>query len=135
MARKKELEAGNQVKVELKSINLPEMGRRIRSRREAVGLSREKLAELLAVSPQFIADIEYGNKGVSIKRLYMLSQILNVTTDYILAGNVYSIEEDTETMRVSEEIMGLLRKCDAKQLQGIREIAEIYMDGVSGTKK
>lgn len=116
---------------QLRMLDQKEMGRRIRKRREAKGLSRENLAEGLSVSPQFIADIEYGNKGISIKRLYWLCQILDVTADYILAGNVYSKDEDENAIKVCEEIMGLLQKCDARQLKGIREIAEIYADSMA----
>ncbi|MEE0516961.1 MAG: helix-turn-helix transcriptional regulator, partial [Anaerovoracaceae bacterium] len=68
---------------DLRTLDQREMGRRVRSRREAKNLSREQLAEKLGVSPQFVADIEYGNKGVSIKRLYLLCQVLDVTADYI----------------------------------------------------
>lgn len=115
---------------EFRALDQREMGKRVRSRRESLGLSREKLSEYLDVSPQFIADIEYGNKGISIKRFYLLCQVLDVTADYLLAGNVYSNETDRESMLVCEEIMTLLQRCDTKQLKGIREIAEIYADGV-----
>ena len=115
---------------EFRALDQKEMGKRVRSRRESLGLSREKLTEYLDVSPQFIADIEYGNKGISIKRFYLLCQVLDVTADYLLAGNVYSNETDRESMLVCEEIMTLLQRCDTKQLKGIREIAEIYADGV-----
>ena len=114
-----------------RSLDQREMGKRIRHRREAMELSREDLAELLDVSAQFIADVEYGNKGLSIKRLYLLSQVLGVSTDYILAGSLYSFETDGEATRFREEIMELIYKCDAKQLKGIREITEIYVDGVN----
>ena len=114
----------------LRTLDQKEMGRRVRNRREAKNWSREELAESLGVPPQFVAVIEYGNKGVSIKRLYLMCQVLDVTADYLLAGNIYSGDEDEEAIKVCEEIMGLLQECDAKQLQGIREIAEIYADGV-----
>ena len=114
---------------EFRALDQKEMGKRVRSRRESLGLSREKLSEYLDVSPQFIADIEYGNKGISIKRFYLLCQVLDVTADYLLAGNVYSNETDRESMLVCEEIMTLLQRCDTKQLKGIREIAEIYAGG------
>ena len=117
-------------KERFREIDRREMGRRIKNRRETVKMSREKLAEHLDVSPQFIADIEYGNKGVSIKSLYLLSQALGVTTDYILAGSVYELDGDSEAARVQEQILDLLHRCDAKQLKGIRDIAEIYVDGV-----
>ena len=112
-----------------RSLDQKEMGKRIRERRESLGLSREDLAELLGVSPQFIADIEYGNKGLSIKRLYLCSQVLNVSSDYILAGSFFSVEEESKATRFKEEIMGIIQNCDARQLKGIREIAEIYVDG------
>ncbi|MBR6528545.1 MAG: helix-turn-helix domain-containing protein [Firmicutes bacterium] len=117
-------------KERFREIDRREMGRRIKNRRETVKMSREKLAEHLDVSPQFIADIEYGSKGVSIKSLYLLSQALGVTTDYILAGSVYELDGDSEAARVQEQILDLLHRCDAKQLKGIRDIAEIYVDGV-----
>ncbi len=117
-------------KRDFREINHKEMGRRIRERREYMQLSREKLAECLDVSPQFIADVEYGNKGVSIKSLYILSQALGVTTDYILAGSVYELDGDSAAARVGEEILALIHRCDLKQLKGIKEIAEIYVDGI-----
>lgn len=75
----------------LRTLDQKEMGRRVRNRREAKNLSREELAESLGVSPQFVADIEYGNKGVSIKRLYLMCQVLDVTADYLL-GRKYLFE-------------------------------------------
>ena len=117
-------------KKNFREINHKEMGRRIRERREYMQLSREQLAEFLDVSPQFIADVEYGNKGVSIKSLYILSQALGVTTDYILAGSVYELDGDSDAMRVGEEIIAIIHRCDLRQLKGIKEIAEIYVDGI-----
>ena len=117
-------------KKNFREINHKEMGRRIRERREYMQLSREQLAEFLDVSPQFIADVEYGNKGVSIKSLYILSQALGVTTDYILAGSVYELDGDSDAMRVGEEIIAISHRCDLRQLKGIKEIAEIYVDGI-----
>ena len=33
-------------------------------------------------------------------------------------------------MRAREKVMGILCKCDARQLDGIEKIASIYADGV-----
>ena len=116
-------------KKQFREIDRREMGRRIKERRETLSITREKMAEYLDVSPQFVADVEYGNKGVSIKSLYILSQALGVTADYILAGSVYELDNESDATRVQEEILELLHRCDAKQLRGIREITEIYIDG------
>ncbi|MBQ9961036.1 MAG: helix-turn-helix transcriptional regulator [Firmicutes bacterium] len=114
----------------LRTLDPKEMGRRVRIRREEKGLSRDSLAEKLNVTAQFIADIENGNKGISIKKLYLLCQILGVTADYILAGSMEAEEEDPKAGMAREEIMAFLQKCDAEQLDGIGKIARIYADGL-----
>jgi transcriptional regulator with XRE-family HTH domain len=70
---------------ELKQLNINAMGRRIRVIRERKDLSREELAEKIGITPAFISDVEYGNKGMSIKNLYLLSQLLDVSVDYLLS--------------------------------------------------
>lgn len=78
---------------ELKQLNINAMGRRIRVIRERKDLSREELAEKIGITPAFISDVEYGNKGMSIKNLYLLSQLLDVSVDYLLSGTLYSMGE------------------------------------------
>ncbi len=119
---------------ELKELNQIAVGRRIRTIREARGMSREALAEIVDISPQFIADIEYGNKGMSIRTLFFLKQALGVTSDYILAGNLYSVDEDTEAARACEDIIAILHTCDTLQLKDFREISRIYADNVRRSK-
>lgn len=63
------------------------IGGRIRSQREQFGYTREAFAEKLGVTPKFCADIELGNKGMSIQTLCKISLILKLSTDYILFGN------------------------------------------------
>ena len=115
---------------ELRQLDYHEMGKRIRARRESLNMNREMLAEKLEVSPQFIADIEYGNKGVSIRKLYLLFQALDTSADFILAGERRDEEDDEDLNRAREKVMSILCKCDAKQLDGIEKIAAIYADGV-----
>lgn len=73
-------------------VDLKGMGERIRTRREELNLSREQLAELLDVSSKFISDIEFGIRGVSLKRLVLLSSSLLIPVDYILFGSLESSE-------------------------------------------
>ena len=91
-------------------------------------LSRDQLAEKIDVSAQFIYDIEYGHKGMSIQTLYKLSQALEVSADYFLAGKVYA-SDDEEVVRFREEIRSTLDKCNAQQLKGVGQIVRIFEDG------
>ncbi len=62
------------------------IGTRIRKQRERFGYTREQFAEMLNITPKFCADIELGNKGMSVQTLCKISDILKLSTDYILFG-------------------------------------------------
>lgn len=63
-----------------------QIGLRVRMKREELKLSREKLAECINVSPQFIAQIELGRRGMSSATLYKVCNALSTSADYIILG-------------------------------------------------
>lgn len=67
-------------------MDLIRIGQRIRKQREFIGYTREQFAELLDVTPKFCSDIELGVKGMSVSTLCKISEILKLSTDYILFG-------------------------------------------------
>ena len=107
-----------------KVLNQKEIGRRVRLRRDYYGLSREQLAEKIEVSSQFITDIEYGHRGMSLETLYKMSQVLQTSADYFLAGKIQE-EEDEETALFREEINAALSKCSKEQLKGVSQMIRI----------
>ena len=64
------------------------IGKRIRHRREAAGLSQEQLAEKLALSTNHISSIECGKSLLTTKRLLDLCNILGGTPNYYLLGEI-----------------------------------------------
>lgn len=68
-------------------IDLTEIGNRISVERRRNNITQEQLAEKMNVSIQMISNLERGNKAIKINNLVNLSQILGVSTDYILTGN------------------------------------------------
>ena len=62
------------------------IGGRIRRQREFLGYTREHFAELLDVTPKFCSDIELGVKGMSVQTLCRISEVLRLSTDFILFG-------------------------------------------------
>jgi class 3 adenylate cyclase len=63
---------------------LDELGRRIRSRRERLGLKQLDIANALQVSPQAVSKWERGENGPDIAILGALSKLLGVSTDWLL---------------------------------------------------
>jgi transcriptional regulator with XRE-family HTH domain len=78
------------------NLDIKAIGRRIRNQREFLGFTREQLAEMIDVTPKFCSDIELGVKGMSLNTLDMLSNMLKLSTDYILYGNLNKDEPYTE---------------------------------------
>jgi len=115
---------------ELKDINRKEMGKRIRARREALNISRAELGKRLSVTGKFISDVECGDKGLSLKNLYKLKQILGLSVDYILDGDEAYRSEEEEKQQITENILGSLSVCSTKQLSCMEEIARIYVESI-----
>lgn len=91
--------------------DLVAIGERIQLRRKQLGYTQEQVAEMMNVSIQMVSNLERGNKAIRIDNLIRLSQILKVSTDYILTGkgnreDVRNLAERIE--RLSEKDQGLI---------------------------
>ena len=59
---------------------------RIRKAREEQGYTREKFAEKLDVSVSYLAELERGRTGISVKMLVKVCNLLGLSADYVLFG-------------------------------------------------
>lgn len=88
------------------------MYRRIRKARENMGYTREKFAEKLDVSVSYLAELERGRTGISVKMLVKVCGVLGLSADYILFG----AERDADALlldkihRLDSKYMPLLDK-------------------------
>jgi len=114
-------------------MDLKAIGRRIRFQREQMHLTREGLAEKLEVSAKFCADIEYGMKGMSMTTLNHLSEILNLSTDYILKGNREIHVGKAENHDIIESVVATLNSCNRIQLGRVEQLLKIFVATVSET--
>ena len=77
------------------------IGKRIQNRRKQLMLTQEQLAEMMNVSIQMVSNLERGNKAIRIDNLINLSQILDISTDYILTGKETTDDITVLTSRMS----------------------------------
>ena len=112
-----------------KLIDNKAVGRRLRLRRDALGITRDKLAEAIDVTPKFVQDIEYGNKVMSTETLARLSEVLGLTTDYILKGIVDEEGQDIERQAVKNNILGSLKVYDNDQLKIMDQVCRLLVEG------
>lgn len=97
------------------------IGKRLRRLRENAQLTREGFAERVGISPQFLAEIENGKKGMSADTLYKICDSLDFSADYILFGKISSDNITTSTsetlsllsepyLSYTEDIIGIVDK-------------------------
>lgn len=91
---------------------------RIRKAREDLGYTREKFAEKLDVSVSYLAELERGRTGISVKMLIKVCNVLGLSADYVLFGN--DRQDDTLRLdaihRIDEKYLPLLDKVVAELL-------------------
>ena len=78
---------------------------RIRKAREDAGYTREQFAELVEVSVSYMAEVERGRTGVSVKTLTAICKVLGLSADYVLFGTAHP-----ETSQYTDKINRLDRK-------------------------
>lgn len=81
---------------EKKPINI-EVGQNVKQVRESVGLTQERLAELIGLGEKHVSSVERGAVGVSLPTLRQLCVRLSVPADMILFGAGSENEQDERT--------------------------------------
>jgi len=104
------------------SLNMKEIGSRIRKQREFLGLTREQLAEMIDVTPKFCSDIELGVKGMSLNTLDVLSGMLKLSVDFILYGN--ATDENPDSVKM---IFEMLDSCHSSKKKYAIEIMKNFI--------
>lgn len=74
------------------------LGKRLREIRVSRGLTQEGLAELLGVTPRYLAGIERGERNLTLDSIDSLADQLGVESAALLAGDV---REDSGSAAVS----------------------------------
>lgn len=104
-----------------KEINI-QMGSRIRKARLQAGLTQEAFAELLNLGPKHISAIERGIVGLSMETLQNICQVLHVSADTLLFGDIEKSPADTLCQR-----LGRLSPEEFAQMEEIvKKILEIF---------
>lgn len=83
---------------------------RIRKVREDAGYTRETFAELLDVSVSYMAEVERGRTGISVKMLIKICKVLGLSADYVLFGETRTDDElrVDRIRRIDERYLPLL---------------------------
>mgnify|MGYP000126269065 CR=1 FL=1 len=124
---------------------MPEIGKRIRSRREQLGMTQEELASRLGYkSKTTIAKIENGTNDIVQSKVTEFAKVLDTTPAYLMGwtqldGNVVNEKEPELTARDEKELMlsqeGLMFDGDPASPEAINSILDAMQIGMEMAKK
>ncbi len=88
------------------------IGNRIKAERLKRGLTQEELGKLIGVSKVAISHYERGEEQPKMKKLVKLSEVLNLTPNYILGNDVNAVleSETAYCFKISKSEMEILRQ-------------------------
>jgi len=106
------------------SMDLKEIGARVRQARTLRGLSQAALAQMLRISAPFLSNIEQGKQVMSSATLYAICEALNVSADWVLRCRTPAARQIAD-----EELAQLLEDCTpaekAAMLRLLRDLKDI----------
>lgn len=94
------------------------IGSRVNDLRKSRGISQERLAELADLSTTFISHIERSDKKPSLGALVRLASALEVTVDFLLAGN-----QPFDQRAYMPDVENLLSDCSVVERRIVFEVA------------
>lgn len=102
------------------------IGKRICQARKAKQLTQEDLSDLSGLSVSAISRIETGRNSTSLKTLVQLSDILDVSLNYLLY-DLLSEQQTSFQNPVVSDIVALTRQMDESQQQFILDFMKMYL--------
>ena len=104
----------------MRIVNMKTIGRCIQERRKELNMTQQEVYERLNVSQNHYSRIENGHVGMSFEILLELSEILQVSTDYILTGEVRNYTDSP--------IVDIFNSCTFEQQQHLLAYAKLFLE-------
>lgn len=93
-----------------------QVGNRVRIRRMLIGMSQERLGDLLGLTFQQVQKYEKGVNRIGAGRLYEVSRILNVPVDFFYEGVSSSTASGSKEMEDAPPVIEFVSSGEGLQL-------------------
>ena len=80
---------------------LKQIGNRILHRRKQLRMTQEELSEKAGITPQTVSSAELGKKALRPENIIRVCSALDISTDYLLLGEVNASDHWTLISRIS----------------------------------
>lgn len=102
------------------------VGERIRRKRIQIGLSQDELAERIDRATKYCSDIERGICGMSIETMLAISDILDMSLDFLMFGELDE-EEQARQERDELALAHLLSKCTDRERDYALRLLKLFI--------
>ena len=102
------------------------IGHHIKKKREIMGLTQEKLAELMDISITTISRLENGQQCTSVKNLIKLANILQLDVSDLFSS--YKFSDAMDLKENDELIITILKQCSPQQKKHFIEYMKWFLD-------
>lgn len=106
-----------------RNIDYAALGKRIKNKRVENKLTQEQLGEMCELSAAHIGHIERGTRILSVDVLFKISQVLNVSVDYLLFDSV-------ENNNILTNIIPALKTCDKSKVNNFLNTVRVLADNI-----
>jgi transcriptional regulator with XRE-family HTH domain len=97
------------------------IGQRIRDEREKFNLSRERFAEILDLSTNYVGQIERGEKTSSLETFVSIADTLHVSLDYLIRGTVFPGKVETIALQK------YINRCTKDEVQLVTDVVRAML--------
>ncbi len=105
------------------------IGNRLRLGREALGLTRDQLSELLDISGYYLGQLERGERQMSLPLLVKVCEKLHLSLDYLVLGS------NSQEYKNMDEIEALLKKCSKTEIELIKKLIRTVLPYINQQRK
>ena len=114
------------------AVSYKTIGRNIRQARISAGFTQKEAADLLHISALHWGRIERGDRPVSLDRLSLIAETMNVRVSTLLCGCIPEDRFDQTTSEKSaalgESIAQLAANCSDKTIQLIFDVCKLMIE-------
>ena len=108
------------------------MGERLRGERTKLGYTQEKMAEKLGMSLTYYGQIERGISGISLEKLVLAHECLNIDPTYLLTGKEAKERLEKQYKRQNEHIKENYDRISITLPKGTKERIKAKGESVNG---
>ncbi len=95
-------------------------GKRTKYNRLAIGLTKEKFADLIHRSENYVSELEKGNNSCSVHTLHQISKVLKVPSDSLLYEENDVYIKDSYSNK--EILKNIIDRCNEEELEVIKDL-------------